>query len=79
MAECMMGRFCTSSFAVAGVMAPTTLAPGRAVCQLPGFQWLDSLAVEANVVTASGRTLSNGGVTTFQPGGAYEHMAFPTP
>jgi gluconolactonase len=50
--------------------------PGRVVCTLPGFQWLDSLAVEE-----SGRicvaTLWHGGITVFEPGGEYEHL--PTP
>lgn len=79
MAECMMGRLYEFDLPSPGVMAPaTSLAPGRVVCQLPGFQWLDSLAVEA-----SGRicvaTLWNGGITTFEPGGAYEHMPCPDP
>ena len=78
-ADCMMGRLYEVDLPSPGVMAPaTSLAPGRVVCQLPGFQWLDSLAVEA-----SGRicvaTLWNGGVTIFEPSGAYEHVPFPDP
>lgn len=78
-ADCMMGRLYEFDVPSPGVMAPQdSMAPGRVVSTLPGFQWLDSLAVEA-----SGRicvaTLWNGGVTTFEPGGAYEHTAFPDP
>lgn len=76
-ADCMMGRLYEFAIPSPGVMAPQeSMAPGRVVSTLPGFQWLDSLAVEA-----SGRicvaTLWNGGITTFEPSGAYEHMAFP--
>jgi gluconolactonase len=78
-ADCMMGRLYEFEVPSPGVMqAQESMAPGRVVCTLPGFQWLDSLAVEA-----SGRvcvaTLWNGGVTTFEPSGAYEHTAFPDP
>jgi gluconolactonase len=79
MADCMVGRLYEFDLPSPGTMAPqTSLAPGRVVCTLPGFQWLDSLAVEA-----SGRicvaTLWNGGITVFEPGGAYEHMPAPDP
>lgn len=78
MADCMMGRLYAFELPSPGVMAPqTSMAPGRVVCQLPGFQWLDSMAVEAsgNVCVA---TLWNGGVTVFSPeDGAYEHVPFP--
>lgn len=78
-ADCMMGRLYEFDIPSPGVMTPQeSMAPGRVVSTLPGFQWLDSLAVEA-----SGRicvaTLWNGGVTTFEPSGAYEHTAFPDP
>jgi gluconolactonase len=78
-ADCMMGRLYEFDVPSPGVMSPQeSMAPGRVVSTLPGFQWLDSLAVEA-----SGRicvaTLWNGGVTTFEPSGAYEHTAFPDP
>ena len=83
MAECMMGRLYEFDLPSPGVMAPPAaslppVAPGRVVCQLPGYQWLDSLAVEE-----SGRicvaTLWNGGITVFEPSGAYEHVACPDP
>ena len=78
-ADCMMGRLYEFEIPSPGVMQPQeSMAPGRVVSTLPGFQWLDSLAVEA-----SGRicvaTLWNGGVTTFEPSGAFEHTAFPDP
>ena len=48
------------------------------VCALPGYQWLDSLAVEASAAACTVGTLWNGGITTFEPdGGGYEH--FPCP
>ena len=53
-------------------------APGEVMGPLPGYQLLDSLAVEA-----SGRvcvaTLVNGGITAFDPRGGVEHCAFPDP
>jgi gluconolactonase len=52
---------------------------GRVVVNLPGFQWFDSLAVQADgrVCVA---TLFNGGITTIDPvTGESEHAAFPDP
>ena len=67
------------------VAEPGKLAPpvafgqrGRVVCTLPGHQWLDSLAVEANGNVCSA-TLLNGGITIFAPDGSFEHVAFPDP
>lgn len=79
MADCMVGRLYAFELSAPGEMAPRkSFAPGRVVCTLPGFQWLDSLAVEA-----SGRicvaTLWNGGITIFEPEGSYEHIPFPDP
>ena len=78
-ADCMMGRLYEFDIPSPGVMEPQkSMAPGRVVSTLPGYQWLDSLAVEE-----SGRicvaTLWNGGVTVFEPSGAYEHVPFPDP
>lgn len=74
MADCMVGRLYEFELPAAGQMAPqTSLAPGRVVCTLPGFQWLDSLAVEAGGRICVG-TLWNGGITVFEPGGSYEHI-----
>ncbi len=79
MADCMVGRLYEFDLPEPGTMAPqTSLAPGRVVCTLPGFQWLDSLAVEAGGRICVG-TLWNGGITVFEPSGAYEHVAAPDP
>ena len=52
---------------------------GRIVVNLPGFQWFDSLAVEASGKVCVA-TLFNGGITTVDPAsGAFEHTAFPDP
>jgi gluconolactonase len=78
-ADCMMGRLYEFDVPSPGVMKPQeSMAPGRVISTLPGFQWLDSLAVEASGRICVG-TLWNGGVTTFEPSGEYEHMAFPDP
>jgi gluconolactonase len=77
MADCIVGRLYAFDLTAPGEMAPaTSIAPGRVVATLPGFQWLDSLAVEADgrICVA---TLWNGGITAFETGGAYEHFAFP--
>lgn len=52
--------------------------PGRVVANLPGYQLLDSLAVEADgrVCVA---TIVNGGITAIRPDGATEHFPFPDP
>jgi gluconolactonase len=79
MADCMVGRLYAFDLTSPGEMVPpTSIAPGRVVCQLPGFQWLDSLAVEASGRICVG-TLWNGGITVFEPGGAYEHFPCPDP
>jgi gluconolactonase len=78
-ADCMMGRLYAVDLPAPGVMEPqTSTAPGRVVCQLPGYQWLDSLAVEESGRICVG-TLWNGGITTFEPNGAYEHLPVPDP
>lgn len=65
------------------VEAPGRLAPppplgppGRVVANLPDYQLLDSLAVEADgrVCVA---TLVNGGITAIEPDGETEHFPFP--
>ena len=50
--------------------------PGRVVASLPGYQLLDSLAVEADgrVCVA---TLINGGITACVPYGEMEHVPVP--
>ncbi len=51
-------------------------SPGRVVCNLPGYQLLDSLAVEAGGKVCVA-TIINGGITAFDPDGTTEHYAFP--
>ena len=57
---------------------PPLPPPGRVVANLPGYQLLDSLAVEADgrVCVA---TIVNGGITAIEPDGATEHFPFPDP
>jgi gluconolactonase len=52
--------------------------PGRVIANLPAYQLLDSLAVEADgrVCVA---TIVNGGITAIEPNGTLEHFAFPDP
>jgi len=61
-----------------GVLAPPGLAPGRVIANLPDYQLLDSLAVEADgrVCVA---TIVNGGITAIEPGGTAEHFPLPDP
>ena len=56
--------------------APAGFAPGNVVCNLPGYQLLDSLAVEAGGKVCVA-TIINGGITVFDPDGTTEHFAFP--
>jgi gluconolactonase len=80
MADCMVGRLYEFPVISPGVLAEAAspLQPGRIVCTPPGYQWFDSLAVEA-----SGRicvaTLWNGGITVVEPSGAHEHIPSPDP
>ncbi|HXA92157.1 MAG TPA: SMP-30/gluconolactonase/LRE family protein [Steroidobacteraceae bacterium] len=79
MADCAVGRLYAYALTSPGVMTPADFPiMGRVVCTLPGYQWLDSLAVEAGGRICVG-TLWNGGVTVFEPDGAYEHIPFPDP
>ncbi len=50
--------------------------PGRVVCNLPGYQLLDSLAVEAGGKVCVA-TIINGGITAFDEDGTTEHYPFP--
>ncbi|MEO6185946.1 MAG: SMP-30/gluconolactonase/LRE family protein [Steroidobacteraceae bacterium] len=83
MSDCMVGRLYAFDLTSPGVMAPqgalSSGAVGRVIATLPGYQWLDSLAVEANgnVCVA---TLFNSGITTFnQKNGRYTHVPFNDP
>ena len=52
------------------------LDPGGVVCNLPGYQLLDSLAVEAGGKVCVA-TIMNGGITAFDPDGTTEHYPVP--
>ena len=75
-ADTTLGRLWVWDVTSPGVVAETGFAPGRVICNLPGYQLLDSLAVEAcgKVCVA---TIINGGITAFDPNGSTEH--FPVP
>lgn len=76
-ADTMLGRLWGFDVAALGVLAPGDgFAPGRVVCNLPGYQLLDSLAVESSGKVCVA-TIINGGITTFDPDGASEHFAVP--
>jgi len=51
-------------------------AAGRVICTLPGFQFLDSLAVEADGRVCVG-TVGDGGITSFHPDGSTEFYPVP--
>lgn len=63
-----------------GVLAPPTtlFSAGSVLGPLPGYQLLDSLAVEASGKVCVA-TLVNGGITVFDPKGDFEHAPVPDP
>ncbi|WP_332764146.1 SMP-30/gluconolactonase/LRE family protein [Phenylobacterium sp.] len=76
-ADTQLGRLWAFDVAEPGVLAPPAgFAPGRVVCNLPGYQLLDSLAVEASGKVCVA-TIINGGITAFDPDGSTEHFAVP--
>ena len=76
-ADTQLGRLWAFDIASPGVLGPAPgFAPGRVICNLPGYQLLDSLAVEASGKVCVA-TIINGGVTAFDPDGSTEH--FPVP
>ena len=76
-ADTLVGRLWAFDVAEPGVLAPPPgFQPGRVVCNLPGYQLLDSLAVEAGGKVCVA-TIINGGITAFDPDGSVEH--FPVP
>jgi gluconolactonase len=76
-ADTQLGRLWAFDVAEAGVLAPPAgFAPGRVICNLPDYQLLDSLAVEAGGKVCVA-TIINGGVTAFDPDGSTEHFALP--
>jgi gluconolactonase len=77
MADTQTGRLWAFDIVEPGVLKPPEgLMPGRVICTLPGYQFLDSLAVEAGGKVCVA-TIFNGGVTAFDPDGSTEHVAFP--
>jgi gluconolactonase len=58
--------------------AQDRFAPQRVLGPLPGYQLLDSLAVEAGGKVCVA-TLLNGGITVFDPAGGVEHVPMPDP
>jgi gluconolactonase len=76
-ADTNLGRLWAFDVAEPGVLGPPAgFAPGRVICNLPGYQLLDSLAVEAGGKVCVA-TIINGGVTAFDPNGTTEHFPFP--
>jgi len=78
MADTYTGRLWAFDILSPGKIAPSgsPWAAGRVVCTLPGYQLLDSLAVEAGGKICVA-TIFNGGVTAFDPDGTTEHFPFP--
>lgn len=77
LADTTLGRLWAFDVAEPGVLEPGPgFAPGKVVCNLPGYQLLDSLAVEAGGKVCVA-TIINGGITAFDPDGTTEHYPFP--
>lgn len=77
MADTNLGRLWAFDVASPGELKPPEgFIPGRVICNLPGHQFLDSLAVEAGGKVCVA-TIFNGGITAFDPDGSTEHFAFP--
>jgi gluconolactonase len=76
-ADTHLGRLWAFAVSEPGALAePPPLQPGRVVCNLPGYQLLDSLAVEAGGKVCVA-TIINGGITAFDEDGTTEHFPFP--
>ncbi|MBC7167234.1 SMP-30/gluconolactonase/LRE family protein [Phenylobacterium sp.] len=77
MADTTLGRLWAFDIAEPGKLIPQEgFGPGRVVANLPGYQLLDSLAVEAGGKICVA-TIINGGITAFDPAGGTEHFPFP--
>lgn len=72
------GRLWVMDILGAGRLRPGPLQgmPGNVVQTLTGYQWVDSLKVEADGRVCVG-TLLIGGITIFNPDGAIEHLKVP--
>ena len=76
-ADTQLGRLWAMDLNGPGEMGPQAgFAPGRVIHNLPGYQLLDSLAVEAGGKVCVA-TIINGGVTAFDLDGSTEHFPFP--
>lgn len=76
-ADTHLGRLWAFDIAEPGKLAPPSgRAPGRVICNLPDYQLLDSLAVEAGGKVCVA-TIINGGITVFDPDGSTDHFPFP--
>lgn len=76
-ADTQLGRLWGFDVASPGQLGPPDgFAPGRVICNLPGYQLLDSLAVEASGKVCVA-TIINGGITAFDPSGTTEHYPVP--
>jgi gluconolactonase len=77
MADSHMGRVWAFDLSGPGKVASTRgRGPGRVLVNLPGYQPLDSLAVEADGRVAVA-TIQTGAVTSVAPDGSFEQHAFP--
>jgi gluconolactonase len=79
-AETHTSRVWAFSITGEGEIAATSnlFKPGKVLGPLPGYQMLDSLAVEAGGKVCCA-TLVNGGITAFDPNGGFEHTPLPDP
>jgi len=76
-ADTFLGRLWAFDVAAPGQLTPQVgFGAGRVVHNLPDFQLLDSLAVEAGGKVCVA-TIINGGITAFDPNGTTEHYPFP--
>jgi gluconolactonase len=77
-AETLTGRLWAFDVEAPGTLKAPALGwmPGRLIATLPGYQLVDSLAVEADGKICVA-TIINGGITAFDPSGTFEHYAFP--
>jgi gluconolactonase len=78
-ADTLFARLWAFDILEPGVLAPPKHGiPGRVICNLQGYQMLDSLAVEED-----GRvdvaTIINGGISCIRTDGTLEHVPFPDP